>query len=262
MLEAMARAARAKLATYAILNDVHFPFENRHLYGIVLRILKRLKPEHVFLNGDIGEFLAVSTHSKHPADLRLLQEELAYLNKRLDELQALLPDTRFTLIEGNHCYRFFRYIRDVAPQMWGLIDCPQILKFPERPGWKFVPYGPTQLVRCGEANLWLRHEPLGGGACPAKQTAEKSVVDIAFGHTHIYQVHTHRKYGPSPFTVKAYSLGWLGDRSRHVFDYRGSKDNWAEGFSVVEADRESGEYVLDFIDLRKVPVLFRGKHYG
>jgi hypothetical protein len=146
--------------------------------------------------------------------------------------------------------------------MWGLIDCPSLLKFPDRPGWKFVPYGPTQLVKCGESNLYLRHEPLGSGQNPAKMTAEKSIVDIAFGHTHIYQVHTHRKFGPTPIVTKAYSLGWLGDKSRHVFDYRGSKDNWVEGITIVECDTESGDYTLEFVDLRKLPVGVRGLSQG
>lgn len=232
---------------YGILNDIHFPFEDRRRYKQALKEFQKRKIDALYLNGDIGEFLAVSSHARHPADMKLLIEELAYINKRFDEICEMFPGMPVTLIEGNHCYRFFRYIRDVAPQMWGLIDCPQILKFHERPAWKFVPYGPTQLVRCGISNLYLRHEPLAGGAAHAQATAAKSLVDIAYGHTHQYQVGAHRKFGPKPVTTKAYSLGWLGDRTHRVFDYRGSKDNWVEGFTIVEAD-ESGDYTLEFIE--------------
>jgi hypothetical protein len=252
----------AKLLDYAILNDIHFPFEDRTRYGVALKIIKSLPNlAHIYLNGDIGEFLSVGSWPHHPQDHMKLADEVAYMNKRFDEIEKLFPGVPVTLIEGNHCYRFFRYIRDIAPQMWGLIDCPLLLKFPERPGWKFVPYGPTQLVRCGKSNLYLRHEPLGRGQACAKVTAESSVCDIAFGHTHTYQVYSHRKFGPCPVITKAYSLGWLGDKSRTVFDYRGAKDSWVEGMTVVRAEPTSGDYELTFIDLRKLPVYFQGTKF-
>lgn len=254
------------IVDYWILNDIHFPFEDRQRYAMALEIMleksKTRMPMHIYLNGDIGEFQGVSAWPVHPTEKSIgLMQEIDYINKRFDELQGLFPDVPVTLIEGNHCYRFFRYIRDIAPAMWGLIDCPLLLKFPERPKWKFVPYGPTQLVKCGASSLYLRHEPIGRGAAHAKQTAEASYIDIAYGHTHGYQSHTHKKFGPKPIINKAYSLGWLGDKSRHCFDYRGSKDQWVEGFTYIECDSESGDYTLEFIDLRRIPVFYRGSKF-
>lgn len=252
----------AKLLKYVILNDIHFPFEDKARYKTAVNIMKRIEPHHIYLNGDIGEFLAVSSHPKHPADKMPFCVEVEYINKKFDELQYLFSDVPTTLICGNHCYRFFRYIRDLAPQMWGLIDCPLLFKFPDRPYWKFVDYGPDQWVRCGKANLYLRHEPLSGGMNSAKGTAENSYVDVAFGHTHTYQVYSHQKMGPRPYITKAYSLGWLGDKSKNVFDYRGPKDRWVTGMTVVECDPTTGEYVLEFIDLQKLPARYRGELFS
>jgi hypothetical protein len=246
---------------YGILNDIHFPFEDRVRYKVALKIFKKYKLDRLYLNGDIGEFLAVSTHPKHPGDKSSLFTEVDYINKKFDELQEMFPDIPVTLIEGNHCYRFFRYIRDIAPEMWGLIDCPSLLKFPDRPYWKFVPYGPDQLVECGKSKLYLRHEPLGNGRSPAKMTAEHSYIDIATGHCHTYQIHSDKKFGPVPITNKAYVLGWLGDKSRHCFDYRGSKDRWVVGCTIVECDTETKDYTLDFIDLEKLPVFYKGQSF-
>ncbi len=245
---------------YGIWNDIHFPFEDRQRYLISLLIAKDLGLDHIFLNGDIGEFQGVSTYPVHPGERTSFCEELDYMNKKFDEIMKLFPDVPVTYICGNHEHRFFRYIRDLAPQMWGLIDCPAILKFDERPRWKFVDYGPSQLVKCGDANLYLRHEPLGTSRNHARITAETSLVDIAYGHTHAFELSTHRKFGPTPITTKAYSLGFLGDKSRHVFDYRGSKDSWVEGFTIVET--LGGDYSLEFIDLRKIPAYYRGKKYN
>lgn len=252
----------ADLERYGIMNDIHFPFEDKSRYKLALKIFHDVGINQLFLNGDIGEFLGVSTHPSHPIDRIGFAKEVDYINNKFDELQSIFSDIPVTLICGNHCYRFFRFVRDVAPQMWGLLDCPALFKFPDRPGWKFVDYGPSQFVKCGAANLWLRHEPLAGGLAHAKGTAENSYVDIAYGHTHQYAVGTHKKIGPRPFLTKAYSLGWLGDETRNVFDYRGSKDRWVKGVTLVEACKKTGDYSLEFIDLTKIPVLYRGVRYN
>jgi predicted phosphodiesterase len=252
------------MESYAIINDVHFPYEDKTRYSVCLDIMKEIGPTHLFLNGDIGEIQSFSHWPIHPTEKGIgLIAEIEYMNKKFDELVATFPSTKVTYLCGNHEDRLFRYIRDIAPHMWGIVpDCPELLKFKERPGWKFVPYGPTQLIRCGKANLYLRHEPIGRGVSHAKTTAEASVVDIAYGHTHTYQSYTSRKFGPTPVINKAYYLGWLGDKSRKCFDYRGSKDNWTIGFTAIDCDEKTGNYSLDFICLDRLPVFYKGKAYG
>lgn len=233
---------------YAILNDCHFPFEAKAYYKAldIMRTWKDLK--HIYLNGDIAEIESCSTHPKTPKAQNLLIEELEYVNKKFDQLQSMFPEIPVDFIEGNHCYRIFRFIRDVAPQMWGLIHTPSLFKFEER-GWHFTPYGPTQWRQCGKANLWLRHEPLAGGAAHAKGTAEKSYKNVLYGHTHVFQQFQHKKMGPKPFTVTATSGGWLGDITKDFADYRGSRDNWQNGFTRIDCDEKTGEYELRFIYL-------------
>lgn len=245
------------------MNDIHFPFECRTRYSVAMKILQDLSPSRIYLNGDIVEFQGVSSWPVHPSERGMqYMDEILYANKRFDELMELFPDVPVTYICGNHEHRLYRFIRDLAPQLWGVMpDCPQLLQFDRRPYWKFIDYTNEQLVQCGESNLYLRHEPLGGGKNNARMTAENSCVDIAFGHTHTWQSFSHKKFGPRPFITRSFSLGFLGDKSRHVFDYRGSKDNWIEGITIVECDEETGAYTLEFIDMRVLPVLFRGKLY-
>lgn len=177
----------------------------------------------------------------------MILEEVDYANKKLDLLQKDFKDIPVTYLEGNHEYRVFRYIRDIAPQLWGLTDCPKLFNFETRPLWKFITYGPSQLVKVGKCNdLYCRHEPLGGGQFHAKQTAEKALCSIIYGHTHTYQQYMHKKFGPTPKYIRAISNGWLGDITKGCFDYRGPKDNWQNGFMRVDCDEESGEFELRF----------------
>jgi predicted phosphodiesterase len=236
---------------YAVLNDIHFPYHDRKAYRKALNMMQKWPDlRHIYLNGDIAEIESVSSHPKGPTAQSMLLQELELVNKELDSLAKLFPDLPVTYVCGNHEYRIYRYIRDVAPQMWGLAEAPSLLKFDERPTWKFIDYGPSQWVKCGKtSNLWLRHEPLVGGATHAKGTAEKAYVSVLYGHTHVYQQYTHKKMGPKPFLVTATSCGFLGDIKAPCFNYRGSKDNWVNGFTRVDCDEKSGEYSVQFITL-------------
>lgn len=237
------------IENYAVLNDIHIPYQSSKYYEALKLMKKFPNLVHIYLNGDIGEFESVSAHPKGPKAQQLLLEEIKSINEEFDRLQKMFPGVPVTLIEGNHCYRIFRYIRDVAPQMWGLIQCPDLLRFPDR-GWKFVPYGPRQWEKCGKTrDLWLRHEPLVGGGNCIKGTAEKSYVSVMFGHVHQMGQYTHKKIGPEPYYVTAYSSGWLGDINQPCFDYRGSKDNWANGFARVDCDAKTGDYEVKLIRL-------------
>lgn len=238
------------LVTYAVLNDIHFPFQGPAYYKALDIMRGTHNLTHIYLNGDIAEIESVSSHPKNPGAQRALKAELDYVNQKFDQIGSMFPGVPVTLIEGNHCYRVFRYIRDVAPEMWGLVHLPELFRFPEREAWTFVPYGPTQWVRCGETrDLWLRHEPLGGGVSHAKATAEKAYVSLLYGHTHQFQQFTAKKHGPKPFLVTATSCGWLGDITKDCFDYRGSKDNWVSGFTLVECNELTGDYEVRFIYL-------------
>lgn len=249
------------LKRYGILNDIHFPYECRPRYSVALKIFRKMRIDGLYLNGDICEFQAVSNYPTNMAERIDFSKEIAYANKRFDELETLFAGLPVTYLCGNHEHRFYRFVQDLAPQMWGITDTPALLRFPERPGWKFIPYGPSQLVRCGKSNLYLRHEPLAGGMTATKVTAEGSVVDVATGHTHTYQSYTHKKIGPKPVTNVGYTLGWLGDPQRQVFDYRGPRDKWVRGCTLIECDEASGQYTLEFINLEKLPVLYRGEKF-
>lgn len=235
---------------YAILNDIHFPYESPLYYHALSLMSQWPNLKAIYLNGDIAEIESVSSHPKGPSAQKKLLSELEYLNEKLDELGKLFPDIAVRYLSGNHEYRIFRFIRDIAPEMWGMLECPTLLKFDQRPKWKFIDYGPTQLLKVGKTrDLYVRHEPLVGGVNHAKGTAEKALVSIIYGHTHVHQTFTHKKFGPRPISVTATSNGFLGDLTKDCFDYRGTKDNWQLGFMRVDCDEITGEYETRFQSL-------------
>ena len=237
------------LRRYAVFNDIHFPYESKAYYRAIKIIQTWDNLAGIILNGDIAEIVTVSIHPKNPELDKFLNKEIDYTNSKFDDIQSNFQDIPVAYLEGNHEARIFRFIRDQCPQLWGLIDTPKLFRFDERPGWKFFRHGPQQLVRIAKTDLYCRHEPLAMGQNPAKITAENSYVDIIFGHVHTYQEYTHKKFGPVPKTTRAYANGWLGDKCHSIFDYRGPRDRWVEGFGDVLVDDISWEYQYNFVDL-------------
>jgi len=169
---------------FATLNDIHFPYEGKCFYKALDLMDGWPALRGIYLNGDVAEIESCSSHPKTPAAQNLLLHELDYVNKKFDMIERRYKGLPVDLIEGNHCYRVFRYIRDIAPQMWGMIHLPKLFRFEERKGWRWTPYGPNQWVRCSKTKLWLRHEPLVMGNYCARGTAVESAVSVLFGHTH------------------------------------------------------------------------------
>jgi hypothetical protein len=241
---------RMGLVQYAILNDIHLPYEGVCYYTALELMQKWPNLRGIYLNGDVAEIESVSTHPKSPKAQQTLLDELSFVNQKFDTLQRIFGDLPVEYLSGNHEHRIYRYIRDVAPHLWGMVHAPKLLRMDERKNWHYTDYGPTQLVRVGQTkDLYVRHEPLAGGQLHAKGTAEKALVSIVYGHTHVYQSYTHKKFGPSPIIVTAISNGFLGDINSPCFNYRGSKDNWQNGFMRVDCDEDLGTYECRFIPL-------------
>lgn len=253
------------IVEYGIMNDIHWPYECEGYYAALEFFQSRTNLAGLFFNGDACEFETISSHAKSPKSRRFFVEEIEYCNVRLDEVDALFPDVPKVWITGNHEWRFARYLRDRAPELQGLVNTTDLLGFEHRPNWKVVPYEVDQLVRCGKAKLWLTHEPVCGGKNHAMNTAREFLVDVAYGHTHMYQVAEHRKFDHRgrAHINRAYSLGCLLDKTRHPFQYRGKKADWREGFTLVECDEATGEYSLEFIsiDPETGSYFFRGEGY-
>lgn len=238
------------VSQWVVLNDIHFKHESKAYYEALKLSGKMPNLKGIILNGDVAEIESVSRHPKSPKAAQLLIDEIDYLNQKLDTLQRLFPGLPVEYICGNHEHRVYRFIRDVAPQMWGMAQFPKLLRFDERKNFRFHDYTTNQLIKVGKTrDLYARHEPLAGGQMHAKGTAEKATVSIIYGHTHVRQQFTHKKFGPKPYTVTAYSNGWLGDIKNSCFDYRGPRDNWQLGFSRIDCEEKNGDYEVRFIEL-------------
>ncbi len=216
-----------------IIPDTHIPYEDKRSYELMLKIARQGLPhiDSVVILGDYGEFATVGSHPKDPDLENFLKKETDAVNERLNQLDRLFPKAEKVYIEGNHENRFDRYIRDKAPQLYGLMSIKKLLRLDKRPGWKWIPYGPNQKVKVLNSKLYARHEPAGSGDYTAAQTVRKCGASVVYGHTHrVQEYQTVMLNGDSH---RAINSGWLGDANHKIFEYVKNHHQWGHAFSIV-----------------------------
>lgn len=231
-----------------IIPDTHRPYHHKKAYKLMLEVAKSVNPQHIYILGDYADFYAVNGHGKHPQLMQLLRDEVCDVIQGLEELDQMFPDAKKTFIEGNHEYRLERYLMQNAPALFGVTSTEDILQLRDRPNWKFIPYGPQQMVRVGGSKLVARHEPL---ASTAKAAISRAMSSVIYGHIHKREM----SYAVDIFGIEhvACSVGWLGDkRLDKIYGYVKAHHNWNMGFGFVWVDPKTGHFFIDPIHILQV----------
>jgi len=242
-----------KIKRALIIPDCHIPFEDLRAYDLCLEVASYLGIHEIVILGDYLDFYAVQSHPKDPDIPNLIQREIECGISRLDELDKLFPKANKVFICGNHCYRLDRYLRDRAPELFGLIQLPRLLGLHERDNWTWVPYGPEQKYRVLSSKLYSRHEPIGPSA---KTTAQRGMCSIVFGHIHSIQEHQVVSLDGSNF--RAMCPGWLGNKNHKVFSYVKNHAQWSEGFGIANV-LENGEFFYNTCHIIHNKTHYNGK---
>ena len=238
-----------RLEAALVLSDPHVPYEDKRAWGLMLKVGKALKPHHLIVNGDLADFYSVSSHSKDPARTSQLDVELSEVHRALNELDGLGAKTK-KFIEGNHEDRLTRYLRDKAPELYGIIDIPTLFRLKER-GWEHTPY--KSYTKVGK--LHITHDVGSSGRNATFKALDTFQHSVITGHSHRMQ------YIVEGNAIGEYKLsaqfGWLGDREQidYMHQARVNKD-WALGFGVGYVDAVTG-----IIYLTPVPIIPVKGHY-
>ncbi len=223
----------AKLQSVLVVADSHHPFESKRAWALMLKVGKFLQPDILVANGDIADFYSVSSHSKNPARVSKLAEELLEVNTALDELDDLGAKQKM-FIAGNHCDRLTRYLQDKCPELFGVVSIPELFRLKER-GYTYTPY--KQYTKLGK--LHITHDVGTAGRFAAYKALDTFQHSVITGHTH------RLSYVVEGNAVGEYKLsaqfGWLGDAKK--VDYMAQvnvRKNWALGFGVGYTNPATG----------------------
>lgn len=217
------------LQKWLLIPDCHVPYQDKRAYALMLKAAKQAGIKKAVILGDYADFYAISAHSKNPQAVDL-QWEVDEVNKRLDELATQFDEVVF--IEGNHEDRLQRYLRDKAPELFGMFSVSKLFKLRER-GWRHVQYKHSTKI----GKLHLTHDCDKAGKHAHHDALAAFQGNVVIGHTHRigYAVEGNAKGKPHVGAM----LGWLGDVEQVDYMHRVRvKRDWAHGFGVayVEPD--------------------------
>lgn len=234
--------------------DTHAPNHDVRAWNLMMSAARGFKPNVVVSMGDLADFFAVSTWSKDPSRAFKLDEEVAVVNELLDDLDSLKAK-RSIFVAGNHEDRLRRYLQDKAPELFPLLNVPDLFRLDKR-GWEYVPYkANTQLGK-----LYLTHDIGSAGRYDVFKTLDTFQHSVVTAHTHrlAYAVEGN---ATGEAAVGA-QFGWLGDVS--TVDYMHQVKalrNWALGFGIGYLEPKTGHVYLVPVPIVKYTCVVEGTLY-
>lgn len=222
--------------------DTHRPYHDRKAYSLMVRVAKHLYEighlKEICILGDYGDIYNLTGHGKDASVVTGLVDEIADINSGLDEMDELFPIVKKVYIQGNHEFRFERYINNKCPELFGVTQFDFLIKIPERKNWSYINYGPNQEYAVMGSKLTARHEPL---ASSAKATASRALCSLVYGHIH--RIEESHLVGLDGTNHVCFSVGWLGDkRMDKIFGYVKGHHQWQLGFGLAYVDEKTGYF--------------------
>lgn len=231
-------------ARAVVIPDTHAPLVDKAAFNCVLRAIELVKPTHVILLGDIGEWESVN-HHRHKrirkpdpqevshdvrCDVRAVRKQII---DPLDMVCAATKVKQKVLLTGNHD-RWLDYFVEANPDYaHTTFDEASGYKFDQILDWKARQW---QVEPCGKlyrfGRLHLYHGHLYGGIHHTRNHLQRMGVSLMYGHWHdvSYSSVTH-----ADGVKGAWSLGCLkrlDDRANDWLERRPT--NWSHAFAVVD----------------------------
>ena len=167
----------------------HIPDKRR--FGWFSKHINNIKPDVVVHIGDLVTFDSCTHYIKDDTYTARIEkpyfvQEMRSLDGALEEFDHWLENKKIPkyITMGNHERRLWRY-EDKNPSFYGLGQ-KEFLGTLKKYKWQVIPYG-TYLMLGGVGFIHAPLNPMGkeyGGEASERQVANKSKIDIVFGHSH------------------------------------------------------------------------------
>lgn len=216
-----------------VIPDTHVPFEDGAAFAVMMAAARKVRPDTIVFLGDFADFVSVSFHPRALGTRGYtLQEEVAAVNARLDEIQSL-GASRVVFIKGNHEYRLERYLSEKAPELFGLVDTASLFRLKER-GWECVEY--RDHLKIGK--MHFTHDVGHAGVFAHRQSRMAYEGNVVIGHCHRIALEiAGTAKGPAHIGAM---LGWMGDKRSIDYMHVAKASQWALGFGFCYHERACG----------------------
>ncbi len=206
--------------------DAHHPYHDRRAWATMLAAGRAFKPDWIVILGDFGDFYCISDHRRDPRRNALLRREVQGILRGLDDLDAL-GARRKDYILGNHEDRLERYLIDRAPELFDVVNVPDLLELGRR-GWNVIPY--RDHLQVGKA--YFTHDVGSAGRRAHEGAADAYQANAGIGHTHRAAItYVGNQRGSAHFGAM---FGWLGDARKAEYLHRAKRArDWCHAFGLA-----------------------------
>ena len=118
-----------------IISDLHIPFQDDRAVNIMLKIHQHCRPETVIINGDMLDFVELSTFTRDRLDDRPINKSIHDATKVIKKLQRY-SDVIYQI--GNHELRLKKYLLNNAPEIADLVNFNDLINNNLKTKIKFV----------------------------------------------------------------------------------------------------------------------------
>lgn len=242
---------------FFVVPDMHWPYACRESWKVYLSVIANMnKGDEVVIIGDFADYLAVSSHAKDP-DRMPFADEVEAVNEALDELAVIASKAGVSVVfcQGNHEFRLERYLRDKAPELFGIVKAEKLLNIRLR-GWKWVPY--KSVYKAGKVHF--THDVGVSGKHAAMRSLEAFGGNLVIGHTHRGGVaYAGNIRGEQHFCLNV-GHGLDTEHIDYMHKFKAEKD-WQKGFGFIQVDRATGLAYAQFIPIVRNRCVLNGKVY-
>lgn len=257
-------------------SDFHGEHSDPFALDVFLDVIRRTKPDHVVLNGDVAEFEEVGKWASPPNRLGNLQHEIDWVvnNILIPVREAAGPDCEIDLVIGNHEYRLIRYLADSCPGLaslrcLGFADLFQLARLDIGLvfGASLIDVAATEKVRRDSFkdnfkvyyDSFLVTHGTATGHYPASKELDRFRLSGTSGHIHVHQTY-HKPTIDRPYaewnTTSKMARHSVGD-----IYMRGLPNHWSTGFGVVNIFPEDKTSFFQHVIKKEGKMMFDGVLY-
>lgn len=214
-----------------VISDIHIPYQSNVATSLALTFLKDKDVNTILINGDAMDFYQASSFIRDPGK-RDLQYELDSMRMFVASLRKNFPNALIIYKEGNHEYRWKRFLMLKAPEVFNMSEfrLDIILRLAEH---GVIWIDNKKIIKAGKLNIIHGHEYYGSYSPvnPAKGYFNKAMANVMAGHNH--QTSSHISKDLNNEITGSWSTGCLCELSPDYMPY----NKWNHGFAMVKVDK-------------------------
>jgi predicted phosphodiesterase len=244
-------ATKEDTETLVSLSDLHVPYHNEDLVDSAIRLIRKLKPHNVVLNGDIADFFELSRFCQDRNRDEEVQADIDVANTIRERVRKAAPDARLIENEGNHDNRIHSYLMGKAPALRSIreLERSRLFKYKDNE----IQWFPGAGFRI-RPHFLVKHGTMVRGEAGASAKAEQAASGLSG-----ISGHTHRL---APYRKEGYSrrLWWeQGCLCSLEPDYIVGAPNWTNGIVVAQFSTKSDAFVVEPVEADGDQLVYGGR---